>query len=545
MNHKRDFDRAVDRWLDDGSHATPPKVIEAVLLAVRNTSQERDFRLAWRTSLTKRFAYAVAAIAALAVGLTSLAVVGPRFGIGSGPSATEDPSVDLGIFEPVAGRIVYGDARSIWGVDTVAPADPATRVLLSSVSDIPLGWSSDGTRLLITRGIRGQERLFVIRADGSETQLTTDPMLISGATISPDGSRVVFAGGEGTLYVVDADGGPAEMLLGPGEHDVQQPTFSPDGRRIAYTSGGGDHSNDVWVMDADGSDAHQIVSNEWTARAGHVRGLAWSPAGDRIALGLEGTIYTFATDGSGFTEVIAHGDQPYWSPDGSRFAYTCVSDLARCGLSIADADGSNVREFGYGASGPWHPSEFVIENISGGGDHAFLNYAELHAPYSDGWEFRLNTLSRGDVVGISAWSIDGVYADPCRWETSLVPLEFDGSWFETFTQTLMQQPGRNPKVVDTGLDFGGWAVAGTIELSVPADLDVEVCDRGVYNVWRDISDRVTPAGNWNHEQGQTDIVYAVNVDRNPVIIDVWLRAGATAEDHAALETMLAEIHLDL
>jgi hypothetical protein len=27
------------------------------------------------------------------------------------------------------------------------------------------------------------------------------------------------------------------------------------------------------------------------------------------------------------------------------------------GLAIADADGSNVREFGFGASGPWHPGE--------------------------------------------------------------------------------------------------------------------------------------------------------------------------------------------
>ena len=53
--------------------------------------------------------------------------------------------VDLGIFEPVAGRIVYGDEYGIWGVDPTAPADPATRVQLTSEAGIPLGWSSDGT----------------------------------------------------------------------------------------------------------------------------------------------------------------------------------------------------------------------------------------------------------------------------------------------------------------------------------------------------------------------------------------------------------------
>ena len=30
MNENRDFDRAVDQWLDDGSDATPPEVIDAV-----------------------------------------------------------------------------------------------------------------------------------------------------------------------------------------------------------------------------------------------------------------------------------------------------------------------------------------------------------------------------------------------------------------------------------------------------------------------------------------------------------------------------------
>ena len=60
--------------------------------------------------------------------------------------------VDLGIFAPVAGRIVHGDGREIWGVDPAAPADPATRVRLVSDAGIPLGWSGDGTRLLITRG---------------------------------------------------------------------------------------------------------------------------------------------------------------------------------------------------------------------------------------------------------------------------------------------------------------------------------------------------------------------------------------------------------
>jgi Tol biopolymer transport system component len=284
------------------------------------------------------------------------------------PTPNPAPSVDLGIFAPVAGRIVYGDRDGIWGVDPAASADPATRLQLTSEAGVPLGWSSDGTRLLIMREVRGERagwHLFVLHADGSETQVTERPMgWIPGATISPEGSRVVFAGSH-ALYAVDVDNGRTEVLLEAGKRYVEaydrvvktavyEPTFSPDGTQIAYMDGSGDHSHSVWMMNADGSDAHQIVSNEWTNEAGHVFGLAWSPAGDQIALGLQETTYTFATDGSGFTRVITYGHRPYWSPDGSQLAYKIP--CGGCGLEIADADGSNARGLALPTnSGPWHP----------------------------------------------------------------------------------------------------------------------------------------------------------------------------------------------
>jgi len=336
-----------------------------------------------------------AAAVIMVLSLVVVLVVAPAVYVGS---QTKPAPVDLGIFAPVAGRVVYGDERGIWGVDPAAPADGATSVRLTSEAGIPLGWSSDGTRMLIMRGImRGSdpnEQLFVLHADGSETQVTERPMSIRGGTIAPDGSRVVFAAatsnGGSALYAVDAQGGSAKVLLADANSGIRAPAYAPDGTRLAYINGGGDHSNSVWLMNADGSDAHPIVWNESDRWPGHVSGLTWSPAGDRIALGLGGKIYTFATDGSDFTQ-IAGGDTtcvsaetcainlpksaelPYWSPDGSRIAYTtgCV-DGARatnrdgCHLAIADADGSNVLVFGFASSGPWHPAR----RQSGGGANA-------------------------------------------------------------------------------------------------------------------------------------------------------------------------------
>lgn len=283
---------------------------------------------------------------------------------------SEEPSVDLGIFAPIADRIVYCTDSGLWAVDPIAPSPTPTPVRLEGMADPdgqcasftePLGWSSDGTELLFQRedltsnDLCCPDYLYILRADGTETQLNSDSMYTNGAAIAPDGSRVIFAAGDYRgvdvgLFVVDAEGGqPVRIAQG------QEPTFSPDGTQIAYVSYGLTGAR-VWVANADGSDAHEILAGEPALAEGSFS-LAWSPAGDRIAMdnGLEGhvAIYTFAPDGSEFTEVITGGSNPHWSPDGSQIAYGALPGTP--GLSIADADGSNARTFDFGASGPWHP----------------------------------------------------------------------------------------------------------------------------------------------------------------------------------------------
>ena len=319
--------------------------------------------------------------------------------IRSTPSVpADDRSEDLGIFAPVAGRILYenwgidsGYDPGFWAVDPNGPSDtvPGPSVAEDVASTLerldledaePLGWSSDGTELLLMRsvgdGLFPEQYLSILYADGSETRLNEDPMGISDATISPDGTRVVFAGQYDLsgLYLIKTEGGrPVPLPIPQAGDGAGSPTFSPDGTRIAYLAGNGEA--ELWVANADGTDAHQILADEPTVFRG-VSGPEWSPAGERLAIGLGthersgGSIYTFAPDGSDFTKVIVGGSSPSWSHDGSQIAYTIQCDedpTSTCvqfdpqagsspaGLAIADADGSNVRAFGFAASGPWHP----------------------------------------------------------------------------------------------------------------------------------------------------------------------------------------------
>ena len=93
---------------------------------------------------------------------------------------------------------------------------------------------------------------------------------------SPDGKTLVFDL-LGDLYTLPIEGGEAKPLTHGMAWDMQ-PRFSPDGKRIAYVSdaGGGDN---VWVMNADGTGAHAVSSEDFRLLNNPV----WHPSGDYVA----------------------------------------------------------------------------------------------------------------------------------------------------------------------------------------------------------------------------------------------------------------------
>ena len=93
MKNDRDFERVAAEWLDAGSDTTPPHVIDAILLAVRTTPQERDIRIPWRNLSMRNRLYAVSLIAVLAfVGIATYYAFNPRPNVGS--QSTPTPSIE-------------------------------------------------------------------------------------------------------------------------------------------------------------------------------------------------------------------------------------------------------------------------------------------------------------------------------------------------------------------------------------------------------------------------------------------------------------------
>lgn len=170
-------------------------------------------------------------------------------------------------------------------------------------------------------------------APSRSVSFTAETGTWTNVDVSPDGERIVFDL-LGHLYVLPIEGGPAERLTS-GHSWNMHPRFSPDGARIAFTSdrGGGDN---LWVMDADGSDAHAITDESFRL----VAQPDWTPDG-RFVVGRKhftghrslgtGELWAFDASGEGKGHALtakghleADVNEPHIDPSG-RWLYATVA----------------------------------------------------------------------------------------------------------------------------------------------------------------------------------------------------------------------------
>ena len=150
------------------------------------------------------------------------------------------------------------------------------------LTDLPLGampasWSPDGTRLLF--GARVPNTPPPADPEGRK-RWEARPRHVTKASYKADGQGYTFDA-RTHLFVVDVASGALTQLT-TGDTEDRAETWSPDGRRIAWarTRGGiGEYNwSDIWVANADGSDARRITSD-----VGRATSPTWSPDATWIA----------------------------------------------------------------------------------------------------------------------------------------------------------------------------------------------------------------------------------------------------------------------
>jgi Tol biopolymer transport system component len=114
-------------------------------------------------------------------------------------------------------------------------------------------------------------------------KFTTDEGTWISTDVSPDGQTLVFDL-LGDLYVLPIEGGVAKVLSRGMAFDTQ-PRFSPDGSYIAFVSDR-DGSENVWIMEADGSGAVPLTSGKDTVFISP----EWTPEGDAVIVAKTGVV---------------------------------------------------------------------------------------------------------------------------------------------------------------------------------------------------------------------------------------------------------------
>jgi Tol biopolymer transport system component len=143
--------------------------------------------------------------------------------------------------------------------------------------------------------------------------------------------------GGGGIYLVRPDGTESHAVFSDVNYRTLHPDWSPGGAQIAFdaeTSRG----NEIWVVDADGTDAAAIVtrSTDCAISCGEVAEPAWSPDRSKLAFvryqlgasGLEGAVIEVQDIASGDRRVLFRAplktalDDQRWSSDGQSIVFT-------------------------------------------------------------------------------------------------------------------------------------------------------------------------------------------------------------------------------
>jgi hypothetical protein len=203
-------------------------------------------------------------------------------------------------------------------------------------NDIHPDLNQPGTSIVFSSERTGGLDIYSMNIDGSAlTRLTSHAAEEYSPRWSADGSRIVYVSernGVPEIFIMTANGsGQTRLTYLPALGDYE-PSFSPDGTRIAYIHQMDDIGGSLWVMDADGSDAHQVT--DYMMFIGHP---AWSPDGSLIGFDgdLDGDAWnelgTVRPDGSELQEIFdfnitkdVDAWMGNWSSDGELIILTLV-----------------------------------------------------------------------------------------------------------------------------------------------------------------------------------------------------------------------------
>ena len=233
-------------------------------------------------------------------------------------------------------------------------------------------WFSDGAHIAICGDASGGSSRIINPDDGSYRIVPNpDPTLFNPCGIpSPDGALLLCEtfsedGSQNGIHTIrSSDGGGFQQITSnPGGDDVPG-RWSPNGKRIVFQRFGPNSYEGVFVVNLNGTGLKRILPPTMQANCCT---FSWSPQGNEIAFSrrvtpdVHSSLWIVHSDGSGLRRVNvqpasacggANADpnaegcnQPAWSPDGTKIAFTrSHSNDVDGEIYTVNADGTGLTQ---------------------------------------------------------------------------------------------------------------------------------------------------------------------------------------------------------
>jgi hypothetical protein len=189
-------------------------------------------------------------------------------------------------------------------------------------------------------------------------------------------------------------------------------------------------------------------------------------------------------------------------------------------------------------SGALEPGTYVVSTLDPDFDAKYritMDVPDGYEGFPDG--SGVAKLGRIGQMAVGAWVIGDVYADPCRWETTLL----DPPPVSSVDALVAALAGQKGLRVSTPTDITVDGFTGkSMERTVAAGTNLADCDGAHFRPWLG-----TDGGERYLEPGQHDMLWIIDVDGVPLVIDASLgAAGTSAQDRAAHIQIAESLQID-